>query len=174
MMKKTLVSLFENSLKQNWELKAFSNYKGDTITYAGVADRILFLHSIFENCGLKKGDKIAIIGKNSINWAIAYLATVSYGAIIVPILPDFKPDDVHHIVNHSDSVLFFSADPIFDDLDESVMKNLYGVFSLTDSAQIMLRQGRRRSGCRNLFSGLRYQSRCTVVLQPRCSWRFRR
>ncbi len=131
-MKKTLVSLFADSLKQNWKLDALSNYNGDTITYADVADRMLFLHSIFKNCGIKKGDKIAIIGKNSINWAITYLATVSYGAVIVPILPDFKPDDVHHIVNHSDSVLLFSADPIFDDLDESVMKNLYGVFSLTD------------------------------------------
>lgn len=132
MIERTLISLLENSLKQNWEFKAFSNYKGDTITFAEVADRILFLHSIFKNCGIKNGDKIAIIGKNSINWAITYLATVSYGAVIVPILPDFKPDDVHHIVNHSDSVLFFSTDQIFEDLDESVMKNLYGVFSLID------------------------------------------
>ncbi|MCD6176954.1 MAG: AMP-binding protein [Candidatus Cloacimonetes bacterium] len=131
-MKSTLVSLFVNSMKKNWNLNAFSNYNGDTITYGDVADRILFLHSLFNNCGIKKGDKIAIIGKNSINWAITYLATVSYGAVIVPILPDFKPDDVHHIVNHSDSVLLFSTDTIFDDIDESAMKNLYGVVSLTD------------------------------------------
>ena len=131
-MNKTLISLFIDSIKQNWKLKAFSNYNGDTITYSDIADRILFLHSIFEFCGLKKGDKISIIGKNSINWAISYLATICYGTVIVPILPDFKSDDVHHIVNHSDSVLLFSADTIFDDLDESAMKNLYGVVSLTD------------------------------------------
>ena len=132
MLNRTLVSLFEDSLKQNWKLKAFLNYNGITISYSDVADRIFFLHSLFNNCGINKGDKIAIIGKNSINWAISYLAIVSYGAVIVPILPDFKPDDVHHIVNHSDSVLLFSADQIYDDLDESVMKNLYAIFSLTD------------------------------------------
>jgi len=131
-MEGTLVSLFVNSLKKNWNLNAFSNYNRDTITYGDVADKILFLHSLFNNCEIKKGDKIAIIGKNSINWAITYLATVSYGAVIVPILPDFKSDDVHHIVNHSDSVLLFSTDQIFDNLDESSMKNLYGVFSLTN------------------------------------------
>ncbi|MDP8269016.1 MAG: AMP-binding protein [Candidatus Tenebribacter davisii] len=132
MMNKSLVSFFNDSIKQNWSLKAFSNYKKDTVTYANVADRILFLHAVFHNCSIKKGDKIAIIGKNSINWAITYLATVSYGAVIVPILPDFKPDDIHHIVNHSDSVLLFATDQIFDEVDESVMKNLYGIFSLTD------------------------------------------
>lgn len=131
-MNKTLISLFIDSIRQNWEHKAFSNYNGKTITYAEVANRILFLHSIFKNYGIKKGDKISIIGKNSINWAVTYLATVSFGAVIVPILPDFKADDVHHIVNHSDSVLLFSTDQIFDELDGSAMKNLYGVFSLTD------------------------------------------
>jgi len=127
-----LVSLFENSLKQNWKLKAFSDYKGNPITYANVADRILFLHSFFNTYGIKKGDKIALIGKNSVNWAISYLATVTYGAVVVPILPDFKPDDVHHIVNHSDSVLLFSTEQIFENLDESAMKNLYGILSLSD------------------------------------------
>ncbi|MDP8203218.1 MAG: AMP-binding protein [Candidatus Tenebribacter mawsonii] len=131
-MKKTLVSLFVDSIKQNWNLEAFTNYKGNTITYADVADRILFLHSIFKNFGLKKGDKVSIIGKNSTNWAITYLSTVSYGAVIVPILPDFKPDDTHHIVNHSDSVLLFSADQIFDELDDSAMKDLLGIISLSD------------------------------------------
>lgn len=131
-MNKTLVSLFVDSIKKNWNLNAFTNYKGDTITYADVADRIIYLHYIFGICGVKKGDKISIIGKNSTNWAITYLATISYGAVIVPILPDFKPDDVHHIVNHSDSVLLFSADQLFDELDEFAMKGLQGIISLSD------------------------------------------
>jgi len=128
----SLVLLFENSIKKNWKLKAFSNYKGNPITYADVADRILFLHSFFNIYGVKKGDKIALIGKNSVNWAISYLATVTYGAVVVPILPDFKSDDVHHIVNHSDSLLLFSTEQIFEYLEESAMKNLYGIFSLSD------------------------------------------
>ncbi|MCF7859244.1 MAG: AMP-binding protein [Candidatus Cloacimonetes bacterium] len=132
MLKETLTSLFEKSIIQNWELEAFSDYESDTITYSHVADRIMFLHELFRNYNVKAGNKIAIIGKNSSNWAITYLATVSFGAVIVPILPDFKPDDVHHIVNHSDSVLLFSSDQIFDDLDESVMTNLLGVLSIKD------------------------------------------
>lgn len=131
-MEKTLVSLFVDSIKQNWDREAFTNYQGETLKYANIADRILFLHSLFQNCGLKKGDKVSIIGKNSTNWAITYLATVSYGAVAVPILPDFKPDDVHHIVNHSDSVLLFATNQIFDDLDENAMKEIQGIFSLSD------------------------------------------
>jgi len=123
---------FERSIKQNWDLPAFSNYKDVSNSYKQVADRILYLHCIFKKFDLKKGDKIALFGKNSVNWAITYLASVSYGIVIVPILPDFKPDDVHHIVNHSDSCILFTADSLFDELDETSMNNLDAIFSLKD------------------------------------------
>ncbi|MCD4796073.1 MAG: AMP-binding protein [Candidatus Cloacimonetes bacterium] len=132
MMKRNLVKMFEETIRKNWDLPAFSNYKGETYKYSDVADKIVFLHHLFRNMGIKRGDKISVIGINSTNWAIVYLSVVTYGAVIVPILPDFKPADIHHIVNHSDSVLFFAADTIFENLDETSMPNLPAIFSLTD------------------------------------------
>ena len=132
MLKENFVRFLENSIKENWDLPAFSNYKGDALNYSQVADKIIYLHHIFQKSHIKKDDKISILGKNSVNWAITYLAAVTYGAIIVPILPDFKPDDVHHIVNHSDSILFFSEDSLYENLDDSNMLNLEAVISLND------------------------------------------
>ena len=132
MFKVNLCKHFEQGIIQNWKLPAFSNYKEENHTYAQVADRIIFLHYVFNKTGLKKGDKVALLGKNTVNWAITYLAVVSYGAVIVPILPDFKPADVHHIVNHSESKLLFAAESLFDELDETNMNNLDAIFSLTD------------------------------------------
>ncbi len=136
MLEQNLVEYFEKSLKTHWNLKAFSNYNTNTIEYSEVADRILFLHKFFEEIGVKKQDKIALIGKNSINWAITYLATVTYGAVIVPILPDFQAADVHHIVNHSGSIMLFSENSKFDDLDCDAMKNIKAVISLKDLSVI--------------------------------------
>jgi long-chain acyl-CoA synthetase len=132
MIEQNLVKFFESSIKQNWNRPAFTNYKEEDYRYAQVAEKIVFLHHFFENIGLKREDKIAMIGKNTVNWAITYLATVSYGAVIVPILPDFKPGDVHHIVNHSEAKMLFVADSIFDDLDETTMTELDAVISLKD------------------------------------------
>ena len=132
MINENLVKIFESSIKQNWNLPAFTNYKEEDHTYAQVADRIVFLHDFFEKTGLQKGDKVALLGKNSTNWAISYLAVVTYGAVIVPILPDFKPDDIHHIVNHSESKLLFAAPAIFEELDDAIMSDLDAVISLQD------------------------------------------
>ncbi len=132
MIQERYVEMLEGAIIKNWNLPAVSNYGGDTITYAQMGNKIIWMHHIFEQSGIQKGDKIAVIGKNSINWAVTYLATISYGAVIVPILPDFKPDDIHHIINHSDSVMFFVAQSIFDTLDESKMPNLQAIFSLDD------------------------------------------
>ena len=132
MMKENLVAMIEESLKSNWHLPAFSNYKEQEYSFEKVAKKILWLHFIFEKKKIKKGDKIAVIGKNSVNWAITYLATISYGAVIVPILPDFAPDDIHHIVNHSEASLLFSAEDIYEDIDEQKMPNLNVIFSLSD------------------------------------------
>ncbi|MDO9578772.1 MAG: AMP-binding protein [Candidatus Cloacimonadales bacterium] len=132
MIKQNLVKSFEDSIKQNWDLPAFTNYKEVDNSYAQVAARIVFLHHFFEKLGLKSEEKVALIGKNTVNWAITYLAVVTYGAVIVPILPDFKPDDVHHIVNHSESKLLFAAGAIFEELDDSIMPELDAVISLQD------------------------------------------
>lgn len=132
MIPENFIKYIENSLKENWDLPALSDYHGKDFKYSDVARKIAKMHIMFEECEIKKGDKIALIGKNSANWAITYLAVISYGATIVPILPDFHPDDVHHIVNHSDSIVLFAGDHIWENLDEKSMPNLRAIFSLTD------------------------------------------
>jgi len=94
MIPERYVRMLETSIKDNWELPAMSDYQGETITYGELGKRILWLHQVFEKSHIKQDDKIAVIGKNSINWGLVYLAAISYGAVIVPILPDFKPDEL--------------------------------------------------------------------------------
>lgn len=132
MVNEKIVDLINSSIKKNWDLPALSDYKGYTIKYSELAEKILFFHYLFNKYGIKKGDKVSLIGKNSVNWAVTYLSVLSYGAVIVPILPDFKADDVHHIVNHSDSVLLFSSEANLSELDIDRMINLEAVFSLAD------------------------------------------
>ena len=131
-MDKSFIKFFEDSVKQNWDLPAFTDYQGTTLTYADVARKIEKIHIIFEKTGIQKGDKIALIGKNSSTWAVAFIATVSYGAVLVPILHDFKPDNVHHIVNHSDARVLFAGDSIWENLNESHMRGVKCIISLTD------------------------------------------
>ncbi len=132
MLKENFIQYIEDSIKYNWDLPALTDYKGSTYYYKDVARKITRIQLMFEQCDVKKGDKIALIGKNSANWAITYLAIVSYGAVVVPVLPDFHPDDMHHIVNHSDSVILFVENPIWENLDESKMNNLRAIISLSD------------------------------------------
>ena len=99
------------------------------------------MHLLFKHCSLRRGDKIAVIGKNNAHWCIAYMATITYGAIIVPILQDFTPNDVHHIVNHSESVFLFTSDSIWENLEEEKLTGLRGVFSLTDFRCLYQRDG---------------------------------
>lgn len=135
-MDKSFVKLFEQSIRGNWDLPAFSDFKGDTLKYSDVARKIEKIHIIFEKTGIVPGDKIALIGRNSSNWAVAYLASVTYGTVIVPILPDFKADNVHHIVNHSDSVVLFTGDPIWENLDESQMRQVKCIITLSKFAVV--------------------------------------
>ena len=132
MLKENLVEYIEQTIKKNWDLPAFTNYKGETVRFGDVAEKIVWMHYIFQHSNVKPGDKIALIGKNSINWAVTYLATVTYGAVAVPGLPDFHSDDLQHIVNHSDSVFLFAADDIFERLDENKMPEIKAIFSLND------------------------------------------
>jgi len=131
MIQENFVKVFEKSIKNYWNLPAFSDYKGETISYGEAAEKILKIHLVFKQCGIQPGDKIALIGRNSLNWAAGYLATVTYGATIVPILADFHPNDVHHIVNHSDSVVLFVGDLIWPTLDAQKMTSLKAIVSLT-------------------------------------------
>lgn len=132
MIQENFIKYIETSLKENWDLPALSDYEGESYKYGDIARKIAKIHIMFEECEVQKGDKIALIGKNSVNWAITYLSIISYGATVVPILPDFHPNDVHHIVNHSDSIVLFSGDPIWENLDENSMPNLRAIFSLTN------------------------------------------
>lgn len=132
MIQENFIRLFEDSFRKNWELPAYSNYGEDiTLTYSDVAKRVARLHILFEQCKLKPNDKVALIGRNNSNWAITYLATVTYGAVVVPILQDFNPNDVHHITNHSESVLLFTGDNIWENIEEEKLTTVKAVFSLT-------------------------------------------
>lgn len=142
MIKENFIKLYESSFRDNWDLPCYSDYGEDTTyTYGQVAREIAKLHLLFKHCSLRRGDKIAVIGKNNARWCIAYMATVTYGAIVVPILQDFNPNDVHHIVNHSESVFLFTSDTVWDNLEEEKMQGLRGVFSLTDFRCLHQRDG---------------------------------
>ncbi|WP_455672448.1 long-chain fatty acid--CoA ligase [Phocaeicola sp.] len=142
MIKENFIKLYENSFKENWDLPCYTDYGEDsTFTYGQVAEEIAKLHLLFQHCSLRRGDKISIIGKNTSRWCIAYMATVTYGAIVVPILQDFKPNDVHHIVNHSESTFLFVSDNIWENLEEESLGNLRAVFSLTDYRCLHQRDG---------------------------------
>lgn len=122
--------MLERSIRDHWDLIAFSNYEGENYSYADVARHIHGFHVLFHKLGIKKEDKIALVGKNSANWCISYLSIISYGAVVVPIMPNFPPDDIHHLVNHSDSVLLFTNQSIFEQLDAQKMFNLKATISL--------------------------------------------
>ena len=109
MMKENFIQFIDNSIKKNWSQNSFADYKGESMTYAELAERIARLHLVFDAFDVKKGDKVALFGKNTTHQSVAYMAFNTYGAGTVSILPDFKPNDVHHIVNHSDSVLMFAC-----------------------------------------------------------------
>ena len=132
MIKERLIGYIEQSIRQNWEKEALSNYKEKGYSYKEIAGRILKLHILFKGAGIKEGEKIALIGKNSANWCVTYLASVTYGAVVVPILPDFKPEDLTNIINHSDSRLLFVDDKIYETVELAKMPEIIGVFSLDD------------------------------------------
>jgi len=132
MIQERLIGYIEKSIRQNWDIEALSNYKEKGYSYKAIAEKILKLHILFRGSGIMEGDKIALVGRNSANWCITYLAAVTYGAVIVPILPDFKPDDLTNIINHSDSRFLFVDDKIYDNLEIGKMPELIGVLSLDD------------------------------------------
>lgn len=133
MIKENFIKLYEDSFKYNWDLPALSDYgDSNTLFYKDLATEIARLHILFDKLEIKNGTKIALIGKNTRQWCIAYMATITYGAIIVPILQDFHPDNVHHIVNHSEAELLFVNDSVWEGLEEGQMAHLKGIFTLSD------------------------------------------
>ena len=129
----------EQSIKDNWDLDALSDYKGETFQYKDIARIIEKLHIIFEYSNVKPGDKIALCGRNSAHWGVTFLATITYGAVIVPILHEFKADNIHNIVNHSEAKLLFVGDQAWENLNEDAMPLLEGIASLTDFTALVSR-----------------------------------
>jgi long-chain acyl-CoA synthetase len=139
MIKERLIGYIEQSIKQNWDIEALSNYKEKGYTYKEIAEKILKFHLFFREAGIKEGDKIAMVGRNSANWCVVYLAAVSYGAVIVPILPDFKPDDHMNIINHSDSRMLFVDDKLWEPFDFNKIGEIVTVISLENFSHIISR-----------------------------------
>ena len=138
-MGQSFISYITESIKNNWDLDALTDYKGATLQYKDVARKIEKLHIIFEASGIRKGDKIAVCGRNSSHWGVTFLATLTYGAVIVPILHEFKADNVHNIVNHSEAKLLFVGDQVWENLNEAAMPLLEGIMLMTDFSIIVSR-----------------------------------
>ena len=131
--------LIQKSIIANWDMDALTDYKGQTLQYHDVARKIEKVHILFENSGVQKGDKIALCGRNSSQWAVAFIATLTYGAIAVPILHEFMPEQIHNIVNHSDAKLLFAGDYVAGIIDPNAMPNLEGIIRNTDYSLLISR-----------------------------------
>lgn len=132
-------SYIEQSIIKNWDQDALTDYKGATLQYKDVARKIEKMHILFENCGVKPGDKIALCGRNCAHWAVSFLAVLSYGAVAVPILHEFNAEQIHNIVNHSESKLLFVGDVVATMIDEKEMPNLEGIVYIPDFSLVVSR-----------------------------------
>lgn len=126
----SLIQLIEESIRRNWNLDAMTDYKGATLQYKDVARKIEKMHILLEHAGIKKGDKIALCGRNSANWTATFLGVITYGAVAVPILHEFKADNVHNIVNHSEARMLFVGDQVWENFNEAAMPHLEGIIEL--------------------------------------------
>jgi long-chain acyl-CoA synthetase len=147
-----LIGLYAQTFRENWSLPAFSDYQGSTTTYGEAAQIIRQIHYYFRESGISKGDKIAILGRNSSNWAIAFLAVSGYGAVSVPVLPDFNPEDIHHILNHSESVFLFAADGLFEKMEVAKIPQIAGIVSLTNFSALSFRNQEEKDKWTQCFS----------------------
>ncbi len=159
-----LISYIENTLKDNQELLALTDFHGQSFQYRDVARKIAKLHILFDQSGIHHGDKIALCGRNSAQWAIAFLATITYGAVAVPILHDFKPDNIHHLVNHSGARLFFADSSTWENLDRDTMADLLGAILINDYSLLFSRSDALTHARENLnlLFGERYPERFTA------------
>ena len=141
-MEQSFIAYIENSIKENWDLDALTDYNGATLQYKDVARKIEKLHIIFELSGIKQGDKIAVCGRNSSHWGVTFLAALTYGAVIVPILHEFKADNIHNIVNHSEARLLLVGDMVWENLNENAMPLLEGVILMNDYTLLVSRSNK--------------------------------
>ena len=137
-----LIQLIEESIRKNWNLDAMTDYKGATLQYKDVARKIEKMHILFEHAGIKKGDKIALCGRNSANWTATFLGVITYGAVAVPILHEFKADNVHNIVNHSEARMLFVGDQVWENFNEAAMPHLEGIIELKNFDLVVSRSQR--------------------------------
>ncbi|MCQ2173990.1 MAG: AMP-binding protein [Bacteroidales bacterium] len=142
--------LLEQSFRDNWEKEALSNYQGDTLCYRDVAEKIALLHVNFSKCGLQKGDKVALCSRNQANWGVCFLASLTYGAVPVPILHEFKPENIHYLVNHSDAKVLFVDEVIWEGLSESEMPNLQVIVQINNLTYIYAKDQYMRDVRENL------------------------
>ena len=156
--KQQFIDYIEQSIIQNWDRNALTDYKGATLQYKDVARKIAKFHIVLESANIKPGDKIAVCGRNSAHWAVAFLATVTYGAVIVPILHEFKADNIHNIVNHSEAKLLFVGDRAWENLNEEAMPLLMGIVLLTDFTPVVCRNEQLMEAFehRNVLYGTRF------------------
>lgn len=152
------IDCIEQSIIKNWDKNALTDYKGISLQYKDVARKIAKFHIVLENAGIQPGDKIAVCGRNSAHWAVTFLATITYGAVIVPILHEFKADNIHNIVNHSEAKLLFVGDQAWENLNEDRMPLLEGIASLTDFSALVSRNEKLTYAFenRNAIYGQRY------------------
>ena len=152
------IDYIEQSIIKNWDKDALTDYKGITLQYKDVARKIAKFHIVLESAGIQPGDKIAVCGRNSAHWGVTFLATITYGAVIVPILHEFKADNIHNIVNHSEAKLLFVGDPAWENLNEDAMPLLEGIASLTDFTALVSRNEKLTYAFehRNAIYGQRY------------------
>lgn len=137
MLTEDLLQIYADSFRINWDLPALSQYgEGTTLTYGDLARRIARTHLFFKECGIKPGQKVALLGKNTVRWIVTYMATLTYGAVVVPILSDFNPIDAQHIINHSDSVILFVSDQIWENLDFEKMPGVKFAISI-DTSEVL-------------------------------------
>lgn len=142
MIDENFIKIYEKSFKENWALPALTDYNTrETFTYGDMARQIARIHLLFRHCQIRRGDKIALIGRNTPRWVMAFFASVTYGAIIVPILQDFNPNDVHHIINHSDAVLLFSGSLAWEHIEMEKINQVRGAISLEDYSCLDQRDG---------------------------------
>lgn len=138
----SLIQLIEESIRKNWNLDAMTDYKGATLQYKDVARKIEKMHILFEHAGIKKGDKIALCGRNSANWTATFLGVITYGAVAVPILHEFKADNVHNIANHSEARMLFVGDQVWENFNEAAMPHLEGIIELKNFDLVVSRSQR--------------------------------
>ena len=162
-METTLNGYLQSSVRKNWEELALTDFNGVSFQYRDIARKVAKLHLLYEQAGVKRGDKIALCGKNSSQWAVAFISAITYGAVAVPILHEFKADNIHHLVTHSEAKLFYTDDAIWENLDPDSMNGLEGVIRLHDYSSIMSRNKRLTNAREHLneIFGKRYPERFT-------------